>query len=377
MTGGAPMTDAASAPPIAAKAPERPGPEVRDPVVIKEFKRAIVWLVVAVGALFVWQLAQPLLLVFAAIVFATTLDGGVRLLGYVLPIGRGWRLLLTTLIVIAFFAWVVWLATTQLYDQAATLKDVVLNAISKLSAYARNMGIRINPAQMTGMAGELLNSAGRLTFVVGGIFGGAASLALIVVLGMFIAVEPRLYERGLAWMLPLSARDQFYETMSAMGHTLRRLMAGRLLGMMIEGVGTWGLLSLAHVPMAALLGALTGILAFLPNIGAIVSGIIMILVGFSGGMTTGFSAIAVYVVVHVVDGNIIVPMVAKRSVDLAPALVLGMQLLLGSLLGVVGLALADPIVAMIKVALERSAARGSGADDAPVSAPAALPTPSG
>ena len=48
-------------------------------------------------------------------------------------------------------------------------------------------------------------------------------------------------------------------------------------------------------------------------------------------------------------------MVARRSVDLAPALVLGMQLLLGSLLGIVGLALADPIVAMIKVGLERGA----------------------
>jgi predicted PurR-regulated permease PerM len=125
--------------------------------------------------------------------------------------------------------------------------------------------------------------------------------------------------------------------------------------MTIEGVGTWALLSLAGVPMAALLGALTGILAFLPNVGAIVSGALMILVGFSGGMQTGLAAIGVYAAVHLIDGNIIVPMVARRSVDLAPALVLATQLLLGTLLGIFGLALADPIVAMIKVALERGA----------------------
>ena len=68
-----------------------------------------------------------------------------------------------------------------------------------------------------------------------------------------------------------------------MGFTLRRLMAGRLLGMAVEGVGTWLLLLIGGVPMAALLGILTGLLAFLPNIGAIISGVLIVLVGFSVG----------------------------------------------------------------------------------------------
>jgi predicted PurR-regulated permease PerM len=58
-----------------------------------------------------------------------------------------------------------------------------------------------------------------------------------------------------------------------------------------------------------------------------------------------------------VDGNIIVPMVAKKTVDLAPALVLGAQLIMGALFGILGLALADPLVALIKIALERQSAR--------------------
>ena len=112
-------------------------------------------------------------------------------------------------------------------------------------------------------------------------------------------------------------------------------------------------LALAGVPMALLLGVLTGILAFLPNIGAIISGALTILVGFSAGPTTGFLAIGIYVSVQVIDGYLVVPYVARRSVDLPPALILGMQLLLGSLFGLLGLAFADPIVAMTKVALER------------------------
>jgi predicted PurR-regulated permease PerM len=155
-----------------------------------------------------------------------------------------------------------------------------------------------------------------------------------------------------------------------MGFTMRRLMAGRLVGMAVEGVGTWILLLIGGVPMAALLGILTGLLAFIPNIGAVVSGVLIVLAGFSVGPNEGLWAIAVYAIVQVVDGYLIVPYVARKTVDLAPALVLGAQLLFGALFGLMGLALADPIVAMIKTALERKSvddnggARGASGDPA-------------
>ena len=103
----------------------------------------------------------------------------------------------------------------------------------------------------------------------------------------------------------------------------------------------------------------TGLLAFLPNIGAPISGALMILVGFSGGTDMGLYCIIVYLVVQTVDGNIIVPMVAKKTVDLAPALVLGAQLVFGVMFGILGLALADPMVAMLKIALERRSERNA------------------
>src|SRR3546814_1937692 len=98
-------------------------------------------------------------------------------------------------------------------------------------------------------------------------------------------------------------------------------MAGRLIGMAVEGFGTWILLMLGGVPMATLLGVLTGILAFLPNIGAIISGVLIVLVGFSAGVNTGLYAVVVYLIVQTVDGYLIVQVVAKRAVDLDPALV--------------------------------------------------------
>jgi predicted PurR-regulated permease PerM len=107
------------------------------------------------------------------------------------------------------------------------------------------------------------------------------------------------------------------------------------------------------IPMAALLGLLTGLLAFIPNIGAIISGVLMVAVGFSAGTDQGLWAIFVYFFVQNVDGYLVVPYIARKSVNLAPALVLAAQLLFGALFGILGLLLADPIVAAIKVTLEK------------------------
>ncbi len=223
--------------------------------------------------------------------------------------------------------------------------------------------MKIGSADVKGFVEQALGGVSQLTRVVGGILGGATTLFLILVLGIYIAAEPRLYQRGIAWMLPMDSRAHFHGTAALMGKSLRMLMFGRLLGMAVEGVSTWIALAIYGVPMSGLLGLLTGLLAFLPNVGAPISGLIMVLVGFSGGTSMGLFCIGVYIAVQTIDGNIVVPMVAKKTVDLAPALVLGAQLIMGALFGILGLAMADPMVAMIKIWLERHSARNAEAAD--------------
>src|SRR3546814_4588101 len=88
-------------------------------------------------------------------------------------------------------------------------------------------------------------------------------------------------------MLPATSRGDFYETADRMGFVMRRLLAGRMVGMAVEGIGTGIGLWIGGVPMAALLGIITGLLTFIPNIGAFISGVLIVLVGFSAGWDTG------------------------------------------------------------------------------------------
>lgn len=318
-----------------------------------EAKRAAIWIGMATLVVGVIYMAQPLLVIFAGLVFAAMIDGGARLLGRVLPIGRGWRVLIVLIGTAAFLVWTAWFAGSQLATQAAQLPAIVEAQTARLLAWLTAHHMSLGSADVGGFIQQAVGGIGRVTRIMGGILGGATTLFLVLVLGIYLAVEPRLYQRGIAWMLPMEARDHFHGTAHLMGKSLRMLMFGRLIGMGVEGLGTWLLLMVYGVPMSGLLGLLTGLLAFLPNIGAPISGAIMVMVGFSGGTDMGLYCIAVYVAVQTIDGNVIVPMVAKKTVDLAPALVLGAQLVMGALFGILGLALADPLVAMIKIWLER------------------------
>ncbi len=364
------MSDAPAAKPQKVRAPrkkpvvqvegfhEEVGPtELYDPIIRAELKRAAVWIGLATLVVALVWLAQPILLIVGGLVLAAMFDGGARLLGRILPIARGFRLTIVVLAVFGFIYWTFVFTGSELAAQAASLQAIVETQIESIGNRVAAAGFNISAEDVKGFGTQILNSVGRVTEAVTSVVGTITNMAMMLVLAIFIAAEPRLYERGVAWMLPLAEREHFYVTAAKIGSVLRRLMAGRLLGMAVEGFGTWILLSLGNVPMAALLGILTGLLAFLPNIGAIVSGALIILVGFSAGVDIGLYAIFVYFVVQMVDGYLIVPMVAKRAVDLAPALVLGAQILFGALFGVLGLALADPIIAMIKVALERQSAR--------------------
>jgi len=360
---------------------ERPGPaEFRDPLVRREMQKAAVWFGMALAIVGIITLGQPLLLIIGGAIFAVFLDGGVRFLGRLLPIPRGWRLLLVLLLGFGFLGWVFWFAGTTIAAQFEALRNVVSAQFDRLMSFAASLGLM--DGQPSNWRSQLLGGVGRLTSAVGSVIGGVASVIAMIVIGIFLASEPRLYDRGIAWMLPLRNRAGFYRIAEHVGFTLRRLLFGRLIAMIFEGVFTWFMLTVGSVPMAGLLGLVTGVLAFIPNVGAITSGVLMIAVGFSASSGQGVWCIIVYFLVHNIDAYVVVPFVARRTVDLAPAVLLAMQLLMAALFGILGVLFADPILATLKVVLvdlskQHAAREGEGSgivspEQATAVAPAAV-----
>ena len=184
--------------------------EFGDPLVRREMKKAAVWIGMALAAAAIIVLAEPLLLIFAGIVLAAMLDGGTRLLGRVLPIGRGWRLAIVTIAAIGFLVWTFIYAGTELVGQAERLREAVTLQANRILAWANSMHLFEGGVDLQQIGSQVMGSLGRLGSAVSSALGAVTSAIMILVIGIFIAAEPRLYQRGVAWMLPSDSRDRFF-----------------------------------------------------------------------------------------------------------------------------------------------------------------------
>lgn len=194
-----PRTKAAAAKPAE---PQSASPaDIADPVLRQEAKKAAVWIGMAVlVGLAIYQ-AEALLVIFGGMVFAAMIDGGSRLLGRILPIGRGFRVTIVLLLAVAFLAWVVYFAGSQIAVQAAQLPAVIQVQIGKALAWLAAHGAAVDVQSVQSLVEKLLGSIGQVTSALGGVLGGFTTAFLIAVLGIYFAVEPDLYRRGFAWLL--------------------------------------------------------------------------------------------------------------------------------------------------------------------------------
>ncbi|MCA3254793.1 MAG: AI-2E family transporter, partial [Alphaproteobacteria bacterium] len=147
--------------------------EVSDPVVRDAAKQAIVGLGLAASMWLAWQVADALLLIVGALVFAALLDGGARLLGRVIPGRRALRLMLVIVLLLAAIAGFLAVTGYQIAAQWELLRTTLTAQLTQLSAILADYGItnftgRDGEGLMSGLATELLGSVGKLTDFVGG-----------------------------------------------------------------------------------------------------------------------------------------------------------------------------------------------------------------
>jgi predicted PurR-regulated permease PerM len=131
---------------------------------------------------------------------------------------------------------------------------------------------------------------------------------------------------------------------------------------LFTGIG----LELLRVPGALGLGIVAGVLTFVEYLGAVVSAIPAVFIAFTIGWTETVWVILVYLVVHIVEGYVLTPLIARAAVRIPPAYTLAGQIALGGLFGVLGLTFATPlaVVVVVLVNARRSAdARSNRATD--------------
>ncbi len=177
-------------------------------------------------------------------------------------------------------------------------------------------------------------------------FGAAMNIAFVLFVGVFLAIKPHYYRDHVAILFPPAKRPRVIEILNLIGQTLFHWLQGRAATMVITGVGTGVLLWLIGIPLAFTLGVVTGVLTFIPNVGAILALMLSMLVAVSQGSQSVMWVVVAYAGMQFVESNLITPLIQQRQTSVPPPVLLSAQLMMGVTLGFLGVLVATPLVAV-------------------------------
>jgi len=310
---------------------------------------------VVTAGLLAWQIAQVLLALFAASLFAILLDGlaGFAVRGTRLP--RLAALILVLVVLLVVTGAFVWSVGPQVSNQISALAERVPAATEQVASLLRETAWgRAVLENLPAPEAMVLPSGESILARISGVFSTTLSFitntVIIVVVGLYLALEPNLYVNGVLRLLPASRRQQGRHLLRQLGHALRWWLVGRIASMTAVGLLTAAGLWMIDLPLMLGLSVIAGLLSFVPYLGPILAAVPAILVGLVEGPWQAFYVIVVYSAVQFLEGNIITPVIQERVVSLPPAVLLAAQLAMGVLFGLFGVLVATPLaVAVILV----------------------------
>lgn len=322
---------------------------------------AILAWTVLVGLLF-WvagYVARSLLVVMVAALLAFALTPAVKFLRRFVP--RVLAVVIVYLFVLSGISLLLYtiISTTvsQVQGLAETIKVFLTpqgqqQSIPIVQFFAR-FGITLAQLQQFGTAIEN-QATGIVTNVVpflSSIAEFMLNIIIVAVLSIYLLLDG---PRAIGWLrqnAPVIQRDRTHFFLD----TLERVVGGYIRGQLIMS-STIGLLvgigmTVAGVPYGVLLGVVAFILEFIPIIGTILSGVLCVLLALSKGWLLAVIVLAYFVIVHVVEGDILAPRIMGRAVGVHPAVSLFALLAGAELFGIWGAVLGSPLAGLIQAVL--------------------------
>ncbi|MDJ0744131.1 MAG: AI-2E family transporter [Xenococcaceae cyanobacterium MO_167.B27] len=299
-----------------------------------------------------WQIRQLLLLIFTAVVIATSLNALVQRLcqrGF----QRGYAVLLSILLLVGvltgFFLIIVppFIAQFQelalLFPQGIeilrTWIDLLLNRLdSELISYLPDI------EQLTEQLQPIINQLleGGLNFFYGS-FGVLLSLLLLLVLTLMLLADPIPYRKGFIRLFPAFYRQRVDQILVLCNEALQGWLGGILFNMCAIAILSFISLSALGIPLALAQAVLAGILTFIPNLGPILSVIPPMAIALIDHPFKSLLVLITYAIIQQLESNILTPLVMAQQVSLLPAITLLAQIFFATFFGFLGLFIALPL----------------------------------
>jgi len=325
--------------------------------------------VVAFAALlvFAWYFAATLFLIFAGMLLGVALNAMTNMLGRLVRLPH------------SLLCGVVFLGGATIVQQATALSGTIKSQLVGVKAFLERNGVDTSyfelgnpaatpadsstPATSAAPATHNLPSAGAIASGGGAIVSQTLKLLLgtvsavgnffiVLFLGLTFAAQPSVYRKGLLFMAPVRHRARATAIVDRIGETLERWLIAQIITMFAVFVVTWIGLAIIGVQSSFILGIQAGLLAFIPTVGALLGGLIVVLASLASGWVAAASAFVLFLGVHAMESYILTPIIQRHALDIPPATLFAFQILLGVVFGIWGLALALPLMAVVKVMID-------------------------
>lgn len=312
--------------------------------------------------LIIWMaghIITTILLLVVAALLAYALAPAVGILGRVMP--RFLAILIVYLIFLGGICGLMYLIIRTAVDQVSSLSHYVNflltvgkgHRVSPLEQFLNSLGI--SSSQIDSFRNQILNSAsglaGDVLPILSGVLSGVVDIILVAILSIYLLIDGGRATNWLRRNVPQRQRGRVAFVLN----TLQRVVGGYIRGQLIlcsligvlVGVG----MAILGVPYALLLGVLAFVLEFIPILGVLVSGAICVLLALTKGWLIALIVLAYFVVVHVIEGDVVGPRVVGGAVGLHPIISIAAVIAGAELFGIWGALLASPVVGVIQAFL--------------------------
>ncbi|MCB0223425.1 MAG: AI-2E family transporter [Anaerolineae bacterium] len=319
----------------------------------------IVGIVVIVGLLlaFLYYGFDVVLLAFSGILLAIVIRSLSDILRDHTPLSDKWSVSISLLLMIGAIGLSTVFLVPRIGGQVDVLTQTVPQSIQDVRDYLNQYGIgsflrgqELEPSQL--LSGQVAMVSSRIAGIFSTTIGIITSVTVVFFTGLFLAFEPRMYIDGFIKLVPPKGRARTRQILTALDYTLRWWLIARVLSMVIIAVLTFLGLWLLDVPLALTLGILTGLLTFIPIIGATLAIIPPMLIAFTQEPILALYVLGFYLLLQTVESYLITPLVQERAISLPSALMILFQLFFGAVAGILGIALAAPVLAVIIVVVK-------------------------
>ena len=171
---------------------------------------------------------------------------------------------------------------------------------------------------------------------------------LILMITAFIVMDRRGISAFFAKLPPPKYRDSYLKLMEYIDDGLAGVIRGQLVICLVNGVLTYIGMLLLGIPGGLWLSLLAAVLSLIPIFGTIISSIPIVLIGATKGINIGILALAWIVFIHIVEANVLNPLIMGSHAQMHPVIIIFALLAGEHYFGVWGALLAVPTASLIQ-----------------------------